>query len=79
MKGLATSTQCTYKSAQERFVKFCQDCAFTPLSVSQTLLCSYVSFLANQHLKHATIKVYLSAVRQLQITAGHPDPFAGVV
>lgn len=46
--------------------------------MSQSLLCSYVSFLADQNLRHTTIKVYLSAVRQLQIAAGHPDPFAGV-
>ena len=77
-KGLATSTQRTYKSAQDRFLKFCQEGGFTPLPFSQSLLCSYVSYLADQDLKHGTIKVYLSAVRQLQIAAGLPDPFAGV-
>jgi hypothetical protein len=40
-------------------------------------LCSYVAYLANQNLKHATIKVYLSAVRNLQISYGLDDPFAG--
>ena len=42
------------------------------------MLCAYVSFLANDNLKHSTIKVYLSAVRQLQVAAGGSDPFAGV-
>lgn len=46
--------------------------------VTESLLCSYVSYLANQHLKHTTIKVYLSATRHLQIAAGLADPFAGV-
>ena len=47
------------------------------MSVTESLLCAYVSYLADQHLKHATIKVYLSAIRQLQIATGLPDPFAG--
>ena len=37
----------------------------------------YVSYLAEQKLKHCSIKVYLSAVRNLQIASGHSDPFAG--
>ena len=76
-KGLATSTRRTYKSAQDRFLNFCRDGSFTPLPVTESLLCAYVSYLADQHLKHATIKVYLSAIRQLQIATGLPDPFAG--
>ena len=32
-------------------------------------LCTYVSYLANQHLKRTTIKVYLSVTRHLQIVA----------
>ena len=77
-KGLAPSTQRTYKSGQERFLKFCQQGNFTPLPVNQSLLCSYVSYLADQGLKHCTIKVYLSAIRNLQISYGLGDPFAGV-
>ena len=78
-KGLAPSSQRTYKSAQERFLKFCHQKNFTPIPVTQTLLCSYVSYLAHDGLKHATIKVYLSAVRQLQISQGQRDPFGGEV
>ena len=37
----------------------------------------YVPFLADQKLKHGTIKVYLSAIRNLQIASGLSDPFAG--
>ena len=75
-KGLAASTQRTYKSAQDRFLHFCASSGFNPVPVTQSLLCVYVSFLADLHLKHSTIKVYLSAVRNLQIAAGHSDPFA---
>ncbi len=47
------------------------------LPVSQVALCSFVAYLADQGLKHRTIKVYLSAVRHLQISAAQPDPFNG--
>ena len=46
--------------------------------MTQSLLCAFVSYLADQKLKHGTIKVYLSAVRNLQIASGRTDPFAGV-
>ena len=39
------------------------------------MLCRYVAFLAEDGLAHSTIKSYLSAVRQLQIAEGLPDPF----
>ena len=77
-KGLAPSTQRTYKAAQERYLKFCRDGNFDPLPLTQSMLCAYVSFLANDNLKHSTLKVYLSAARNLQISAGMPDPFGGV-
>ena len=37
----------------------------------------YVSYLAEQKLKHGSVKVYLSTVRNWQIASGHPDPFVG--
>ena len=46
--------------------------------MTQSLLCAFVSYLADQKLKHGTIKVYLSAIRNLQIASGRTDPFAGV-
>ena len=76
-KGLASSTQRTYKSAQDRFLHFCQAGDFSPVPVSQSLLCMYVSYLAEQKLKYGSMKVYLSAVRNLQIASGHSDPFTG--
>ena len=77
-KGIAPSTQRTYKAVQDQYLKFCLDGQFNPLPLSQSVLCAYVSFLANQILKHSTIKVYLSAARHLQIANGMRDPFAGV-
>ena len=36
-----------------------------------------MSYLAEQKLKHRSIKVYLSIVSNLQIASGLPDPFTG--
>ena len=46
-----------------------------PLPVSESRLCKFVSFLADQKLKHRTIKTYLLGVRYFQIRSGWRDPF----
>ena len=76
-KGLTQSTLRTYRSGKERYLKFCSQAILNPLPVSEQVLCSFVSHLAQQGLKHRTIKVYLSAVRHLQIAGNYPDPFGG--
>ena len=40
-------------------------------------LCAFVPQLADEGLKFRTIKVYLSAIRHMQIEAAMPDPFKG--
>ena len=78
-KGLASSTQRTYRAGQNRFLKFCQENnVSTPLPLSEDLLCSFVAVLADQGLRHRSVKVYLSALRFMQIQAGLKDPFAHV-
>lgn len=49
-----------------------------PLPISESRRCSYVSFLANEGLKHRSIKSYLSAIRHLQIVEGLGDRFHGI-
>ena len=44
--------------------------------MSQSLLCSYISHLANSGLAYGTIKTYLAAVRHLQISRDLPEPRA---
>ena len=75
--GLAPSTQRTYKSGKERYLKFCQLAGALPLPVCESILCHFCAYLANDGLCYRTIKVYLSAVRHMQIAAARPDPFAG--
>ena len=74
-EGLAPSTRITYNSAMKRFYSFCTHYnIFTPLPVTEHLLCCFAAHLADQDLAHQTVKGYLAAVRNTQISLGFPDP-----
>ena len=47
--------------------------------VSEVVLCGFVSHLADEGLKHRTIKTYLSGVRYHQSRSGYSDPFQGTL
>ena len=73
--GLAPSTQKTYQSAMHRFHNFCTTYNVTsPFPLTEQLLCTYASYLADQQHTPQTIKSYLSALRSWQISLGLPDP-----
>ena len=76
VQGLASSSQKTYKSGENRYLRFCQLGGVTPLPVNESSLCKFVSYLADEKLKHCTIKTYLSGVR-FQIRSGLLDLFHG--
>lgn len=58
-----------------RFYGFCDQFNVTsPFPVTETLLCSFAAFLADQGLAPQTGKGYLAAVRSMQISLGLPDP-----
>ena len=46
-----------------------------PFPLKEDTLCRYVAHLSTEHLKHCTIKSYLSALRFVQIQQGLGDPF----
>ena len=46
----------------------------TPFPLTEQLLCSFAAFLADESLAPQTVKSYLSAVRNMQISLGLPDP-----
>ena len=73
-QGLASSTQRTYSSAQKRYLEFCNKHSLPPLPVHEHQLCQFVSFLGDQSLAYSSLKGYLSAIRNLQITYNYPDP-----
>ena len=73
-EGLASSTQKTYASAIRRYVEFCKSLNLDPVPASEFQLCRYSAFLAQDNLRHNSIKGYLAAVRQLHLAVGRPDP-----
>lgn len=70
---LSSSSLRSYKSAQTRYVKLCSKFSLLPYPLSETLLCSFATFLAQNGLKFQSIKCYLSALRHAQIANGFPD------
>ena len=77
LQGLAKSTQRTYTSAKSRFIAFCTQVYTSPLPLFESVLCFYVSHLADEVLAHTTIKSYLSACRHLHISHGYSEPCIG--
>ena len=75
-KGLADSTQKTYGSRQRRYLRFCQEGGFQAVPTSEAVICHFTAHLAEEGLRHKTIKVYLAGIRFLHISEGRPDPFA---
>ena len=75
-QGIAESTQRTYKAGVKCFHGFCAHVGLhNPLLVSETTLCQFSAFLANQGLAPQMVKMYLAAIRNLQLTLGLPDPW----
>ena len=73
-RGLATTTHKTYQAGQRYYLEFCEQVTVSPLPASESTLCQFVTVLANNGIAHSTVKVYLSATRQLHIAKGLPEP-----
>ncbi len=73
-QALADSTRRSYLSAKKRYLNFCTLHKVTPIPTNEQLLCHYVAFLAKSGLAASSIKCYLAAMRNLQITEGKGDP-----
>eukprot|EP00731_Ephydatia_muelleri_P000372 Em0001g372a len=73
--GLAPSTHRSYDCALRRFNSFCVLYNVSdPFPVTEKLLCYFSTKLANDGLAPQTIKVYLSAIRSMQLSLGLPLP-----
>ena len=72
--ALAPTSQRTYSSAQQGYIRLCATFGLAPLPVVEHQLCQFVSYLADDKLTHSTIKSYLSAIRHMQIALGLPAP-----
>ena len=74
-EGLAPSTRKAYNSAMKRFWGFCELYnVVDPFPVTEHLLCAFAAHLADAGLAGQTIKAYLAAVRNTQLSMGLPDP-----
>ena len=69
-KGLAPSTKNTYSAGQHKFISFCKSARLTPVPASESTLLLFAAYLANMNISYATIKIYLSAIRHMHVTAG---------
>ena len=76
-QGLASSTLATYRSGIRRYTAFCRQFGLTPLPLSDLNLCRFVSYLHQQQLSPASVRLYLAALRYLQIVAVGHDPQPG--
>ena len=74
LQALAPSTSRLYHSAHLRYLQFCTSLNLSPLPISQSHLCQFVSLLATEGVAHRCIKSYLSALRYLQIELLDTDP-----
>ena len=70
---MSTSSLHSYKSAQNHFCKFCSAFNLCPFPLSETILCSFATYLAKEGLKYQSIKCYISALRHAQIANSFPD------
>ena len=74
--GLAPSTQRTYL-AGKKYLLFCQKTSTQPLPATEHKLLQFIAFVADQGLRHQTMKYYLSAIRHLQIECRGGRPKGG--
>ena len=73
--GLAPSTRRTYDSAMRKFSTYYERYHVTdPFPVSEFLLCAFATYMADSGLTSQTVKSYLSAIRNTQLSLGLPDP-----
>ena len=68
--SLAANTRCTYKIGQQRFKTFCQAINARTLPASEATVTLFITYLATENISYKTIKVYLSVVRHMHISAG---------
>ena len=69
-RALAPSTKSTYSAGQERFMSFCKSAKVQSMSASESTLLLFATHLATSSISYATIKIYLSAIRHMHVTAG---------
>ena len=72
--GLADTTKRTYRSGEERYLRFCEAAGNPPFPVREEIIILFISQLHVEGLAPGTRKSYLAAVRYEQIRRGLGDP-----
>ena len=67
-------THKTYKAAERKYLSFCSNFSLSPLPTTENILCCFAVCLGQEGLAGSSIQTYLSGIRQIQISAGFPDP-----
>ena len=75
VKGLAESTRKAYSGGQRRYLGFCASAGLLAVPAGEDVLCKFVAKMANEGLKHRTIKSYMAGVRHLHIEEELSDLF----
>ena len=75
MMGLAESTHKLYAAGVRRFTRVCATAGLTVVPASEGALCHFAATLAEEGLRHRTIKSYMVGVQHLHISEGYGDPF----
>ena len=75
LSGLAPKTKNTYAAGQKQYITFCSHANRIPIPTSESILLLFVAHLTTPNLSYTTVKVYLSAVRHMHVTAGQHSNF----
>ena len=73
--NLVLNTRAIYTASQQRFVNLCQAINVAPIPASEKSLLLFTTYLAASNIAHITIKVHISAIRHMHVTAGLHEEF----
>ena len=71
--ALSPATKQAYATGIKCYMSFCRKYSITPFPTTQLTLCYFVAYLSRQ-VQHATIRLYIAAVRAEQMSQGLEDP-----
>ena len=71
--ALSPATKRAFATGSKRYMSFCRKYSITPFPTTQLTLCYFAAYISKQ-VQHATIRLYLAAVRAEQLSRGLEDP-----
>ena len=72
--GVRKSTARAYSSAQAQFLSFCQSLRLCPIPTSERTILTFMAYMYKKGLSHASMNVYLSGIRNLNVINGYDIP-----